>query len=415
MNLSAELDRWLEPETREVLVRVGSCAASLGFRAFLVGGPVRDLLLGRTSLDFDVVVEGDALAVATAVAAPGEPAAVTHPAFGTATISAERFRIDLASARAETYERPGSLPVVRPGTIKQDLVRRDFTINAMALTLDGGHRGELLDLYGGRDDLKRGLLRVLHDNSFVDDATRIVRGVRYEQRFGFTFETHTLELLRTGLPYLDCISPDRVRHELERTFAEDEPEQAFARLDTLGVLGAIHSALSFDRQKETALMQARTSVFPSTRSDAVKWCLLTWGMSAAGIDSLSARLNLPRRVRDAAASAAGLLLLEPRLDNPLLSRSDLFALLHGFSHSALLAAELMFVLPAARAHVALYIHHLCHVRCALTGVDLRALGVSDGPEMGRILDCLRDARLNDEIASRADELNLARRLCDSLR
>ena len=133
MNLSAEMDRWLSLETRELLVHIGSCAADLGYQAFLVGGPVRDLLLGRTSLDLDVVVEGDAPEVARAAALPGEPAPVVHRAFGTATIQSGVFHIDLASARAEAYERPGALPVVRRGTIEQDLVRRDFTINAMAL------------------------------------------------------------------------------------------------------------------------------------------------------------------------------------------------------------------------------------------------------------------------------------------
>lgn len=415
MNLSAELDRWLAPQTRELLARIGSCAASLGHQAFLVGGPVRDLLLGRTSLDLDVVVEGDALAVAHAATVPGQSAPVTHPAFGTATICSGAFRIDFASARAESYERPGALPVVRPGTIEQDLVRRDFTINAMALTLDGRHRGELLDLHGGRADLEHGLLRVLHDGSFVDDATRIVRGVRYEQRFGFALEERTRELLQRGLPYLDCISADRVRHELERTFAEGEPEMALRRLDMLGVLRAIHPSLNFDRQKEWAQIGARKSAPSLTLPDALQWCVLAWGMSAADVDTLGARLNLPRRLKEAVAAAATLVLLEPRLDDSRLSRSDVFGLLHVFNHAPLIAAEMMFARPAARENVSVFIHHLRHVRCSLTGDDLRAMGVPDGPEMGRILSCLRDARLDGEVSSRAEELALGRRLWGSVR
>ncbi len=410
MNLSAELDRWLVPATRELLIRVGHSAESLGCHAFLVGGPVRDMLLGRTSLDLDVVVEGDAPAVARAVVGPREPAPVTHPAFGTATITSGVFRIDLATSRAESYERPGALPAVRPGTIEQDLVRRDFTVNAMALALDGRHRGELLDPHCGRVDLDHGLLRVLHDGSFVDDATRILRGVRYEQRFGFAFDDATLELLVSALPYLDGISADRIRHELDRTFAEDEPERTMRRLDALGVLHAIHPALAFDERKEWAFDQTRKNKCPAAHVQALHWCLLTWGMPTGEADTLTARLNLSRRFRDAVLAAAGIRELEPELDNPQLSRSDVYALLSGFAHPALLAAELMSARPAARENVSSFVQHLRHVRPLLTGTDLRAMGVTDGPEMGRLLTRLRDARLNGAVSTREDEESLVRRL-----
>ncbi len=410
MNLSAEFDRWLAPATHELLVRIGACAASSGYRAFLVGGPVRDLMLGRTSLDLDVVIEGDAVAVAQAVATPEEPAPVTHPAFGTATIRSGMFHVDLASARAESYERPGALPKVRPGNIEEDLVRRDFTVNAMALTLDGRHRGELLDPFAGRADLDRGLLRVLHDRSFVDDATRIVRGVRYEQRFGFVFEERTLGLLQSGLEYLDCISADRVRHEFDRTFAEEEPQLSLRRLDALGVLSAVHPSLSFDERREWACVQSRKGARSPAQTQAVLWCLLTWGMSTADVETLGVRLNLPRRLKDAVIAAASLTMLESRLDSPDLCGSEVFTLLHGCGRTALIAAGLMFSRPAARDNVFRFIHHLGQVRPALTGEDLRAMGVPDGPEMGRMLRCLRDARLNGAVASRADEEALARRL-----
>ena len=407
MNLSAELDRWLSPGARDLLVRIGSCAAAMGHGAFLVGGPVRDLLLGRTSLDLDVVVEGDAPAVACAATMPGEPAPVIHPAFGTATICSGVFRVDLASARAESYERPGALPLVRPGTIEQDLVRRDFTVNAMALTLDGRRRGELLDPYGGLADLEHGLLRVLHDDSFVDDATRILRGVRYEQRFGFAFEGHTMALLQRGLPHLDLISADRVRHELERTFSEEEPELSLRRLDALGVLAAIHPALGFREQKAWALMRARRGSLSFAQVQSAFWCLLAWGMTADDAERLSTRLNLPRRVREPVAEAVRLSLLEPRLDRAGLSPGEVFDMLHGFSHAAVATAELLFARPAARANVFLYSDRLRHVRPSLTGKDLRALGIPEGPQLGRILSSLRTARLNGAVSSREEELALA--------
>lgn len=376
---------------------------------------MRDLLLGNTSLDLDVVVEGDATAVALAAVLPGEPAPVTHPAFGTATICSGLFRIDLASARAESYEHPGALPVVRQGAIEQDLVRRDFTVNAMALALDGRHRGELLDLHGGRSDLEHGLLRVMHERSFIDDATRILRGVRYEQRFGFSFEERTMELLQRDRPYLDCISADRVRHELERTFAEDEPEQTLRRLDSLGVLEAVHQSLSFGPQKGWAYLRTRRESLSSAQLQAVYWCVLAWGMSASELEALDRRLNLPRRVKEPVADTLTLALLEPRLDDPDLTPGGVYELLHGRSQSALTAAELMFLRPVARANVSLFLRRLRYVRPSLTGNDLRAIGVPEGPLLGRLLTSLRTARLNGEAASREEEVALARRLFDEAR
>ncbi len=410
MNLSAELDRWLPPGARELLHRIGSCAGDFGYQAYLVGGPVRDLILGRQSFDLDVVVQGDAPAVAHAATLPGEPAPVVHPFFGTATLCEGAFRFDLATARAEAYERPGALPIVRWGTIEQDLVRRDFTVNAMALTLDGQRRGDLLDLHGGRPDLEHGLLRVLHDASFVDDATRILRGVRYEQRFGFAFEKQTLEALQRDLPYLDCLSPDRVRHEFERTFVEDEPELALRRLDTLNVLGAIHPGLVFGPEKAWILDGVRRRALPPTQLHTVYWCLLAWGMSGVEVETLGTRLCLPRRIQEAVADAAALHELESHLDDPGLSPGQVFDVLRGRSVAALIAAERLFVRPFAGSNLSLYLHRLRHVRPSLTGKDLQALGIPEGALLGRILSCLRTARLNGEVSSREEEVALALRL-----
>ncbi len=296
---------------------------------------MRDLLLGRTSYDLDVVVEGDAPEVACAATPADGPVPVIHSAFGTATVHLGAFRIDLATARAELYERPGALPTVRPGTIEQDLVRRDFTVNAMALTLDGSRRGELLDLYGGRSDLEHGLLRVLHESSFTDDATRILRGVRYEQRFGFVFERETLTFLCRDMRFLECISADRVRREFERIFAEDEPEQALSRLDSLGVLETLHPSLHFGPDKAEALIRARRGLSSAFQLETVYWCVLVWGATAVETETLGARFNLPRKVLDALADAVALSEVEALLDDPGLRPGAVFDLLHGYSQVAL--------------------------------------------------------------------------------
>ena len=371
---------------------------------------MRDLLLGRMSYDLDVVVEGDAPAVARAAAGEDETPPVIHTAFGTATIGLGIYHIDLATARSESYERPGALPTVRPGTIQDDLVRRDFTVNAMALTLDDLRRGQLLDLHGGRSDLEHGLLRVLHESSFTDDATRILRGVRYEQRFGFVFERKTLDLLNRDIRSLECISADRVRHEFERTFAEDEPEQALSRLDTLGVLATIHPSLHFGADKAEALMRARRGLPSAPQLETICWCLLGWGMTAGEAEDLATRLNMPRRAFDPLADVVSLSAMEMQIDSPDRSPSEVFDLLHGYSQASLLTAELLFMRPVARENVSRYLRRLRYVRPTLTGSDLQSLGIPEGPILGRILSALRAARLNGEVASRSDEESLALRL-----
>jgi tRNA nucleotidyltransferase (CCA-adding enzyme) len=222
---------------------------------YIVGGFVRDLLLGRPSLDFDIVAEGDAIALARALARKHGGRVTAHKRFGTAkwflggspwagyqSSSSEPSDrrapdfIDLITARLEFYEHPGALPGVEHGSIRHDLHRRDFTINTLALRLDGRHFGELHDYYGGKADLERGLVRVLHSLSFADDPTRMLRAIRYEQRHGFTIESRTLQLMDEARPLMARLSAERIRHELNLFF--DEPTAAMLAARTSSACSA---------------------------------------------------------------------------------------------------------------------------------------------------------------------------------
>lgn len=410
MNLSAELERWLPAPTRELLTRIGCCAEQKGYRACLVGGAVRDLLLGESSLDLDIVIEGDALDVARSFATPGDPAPVLHQRFGTATLVSGSFRVDLATARNESYHSPGALPSVRPGSIEQDLLRRDFTINAMAIRLGTERHGELVDPYGGRGDLQHGLLRVLHEASFKDDATRILRGVRYEQRLGFAFEKSSLELLARELLYVRSISGDRLRHEIEHMLAEGEPEQMLRRLDTLGVLAAIDESLSFGPGQFEALRHARANRLSAARSQSLSWCVFGWGLDKEGLASVATRLNLPGRLLGPMQDSCALRVFEADLDRPGLRPSDVVGLLCDKSIVSLSAAELLHGRPLARSRVSLYLTRLRHVRPAMDGQMLRQLGFVEGPAIGSALARLRVARLNGELGSMEQEVEMAQRI-----
>jgi len=233
MDLAPLVKESLPPHLWQILIHCGQLAGARKWRAYLVGGMVRDILLGRKSLDLDIVVEGDALQLAKELAVEG---LTLHHRFGTAKLRYGEWSLDLATARCETYPHPGALPVVKPGTISNDLSRRDFTINAMAMHLSPDTLGELLDPFKGKEDVERGLIRILHPNSFIDDATRILRALRYEQRFGFHLEQTTQALLVRDLVMLNTISGDRLRHELELLLKEEYPHKVQQTVELKGKL-----------------------------------------------------------------------------------------------------------------------------------------------------------------------------------
>src|SRR4051794_5373633 len=202
--------------------------AASGTPVYLVGGAVRDLLLGREPINLDIAVEGDAAALGRKLG--GEIKA--HERFATATVHTDGLELDLATARTETYAKPGALPEVRPAPLVENLARRDFAVNAMAVPLIGDH--ELIDPHGGLADLERSILRVLHDRSFVDDPTRALRAARYAARYAFALEPRTEELLRET--DLETVSRDRVEAELRRLAREQKPGRGFELLDEWGLV-----------------------------------------------------------------------------------------------------------------------------------------------------------------------------------
>src|SRR4030042_6195240 len=261
-NLAFELEQRLPAESLNLIRAAGELASEQGLGLYLVGGAVRDLLLGRANFDLDLVVEGDAPKLASRLAQREGGEIVVHRRFGTAKFRYKKLSIDFVTARAETYAHPGALPTVRPGSIKDDLWRRDFTINAIAIHLDRDNFGTPLDPYGGEDDLENRLIRILHEKSFIDDATRMLRAIRYEQRFDFQLEPNTEELLRRDLGMLNTISGDRIRHELELILKEECPEKMLRRASELGVLKEIHSSLKGNGWLEERFQQARSTTHP---------------------------------------------------------------------------------------------------------------------------------------------------------
>ena len=229
----------LPPDIYQLLLDVGRQADAKGVPAFLVGGMVRDLILGRKGMDMDIVVEGDGILFAKELALKWRARSakvLAYPKFGTAVIEGDGgLKLDIVTARRETYARPGALPDVVPGLITDDLFRRDFTVNAVAVALNRAEFGVVYDNFDGCDDIRNKIIRIMHYRSFVDDPTRILRAVRYEKRFGFKFEPRTLAVLKQALEEnaFSAITPVRYFGEFKRILQEKDPRPALRRLSSL--------------------------------------------------------------------------------------------------------------------------------------------------------------------------------------
>lgn len=396
------LEERLAPPLAEALGVVRQLAQEQGYRLYLVGGPVRDLLLQRDVLDLDFVVEGDAVALARHIlrAKPGR--LVVHRHFLTAKIRWADVSFDLATARRESYAHPGALPVVSPADIASDLGRRDYTVNAMAIALTGKDQGELTDYYHGYHDLKQGLLRILHKDSFRDDPTRILRGIRYEQRFSFSFAEGTFLALREAAPWISRLSGSRIYNEMERTLGELEPEKAILRAGELGILPHIHPSLKVGEWLGKAYQEARLLYAPQLPPTELYWAILGYHLSPKELGELGGRLNLPRKKL---GPMQDVVMLKPRLNlvEEEARPSELYNMLHRYSDIAVEAAWALNPSPALRQRLGLYIKDLRYVKTSLNGDDLLALGMKPGPKVKVMLERLLEARLDGVVGSRAEE------------
>jgi len=399
----------LPPPILKLILAAGRLAEKSDIRAYLVGGIVRDLMLGRPSPDIDIMAEGDAVGLARQMAEKLGARLTVHRDFGTASLKIDGFSVDMATCRNEDYLHPGALPVVKPGSIRDDLQRRDFTINAMAVCINRPNQGELTDLFGGRHDLDRGLVRVLHDKSFQDDATRIMRAVRYEQRLGFRLESSTLKLLRRSLDMLDTISGDRLKNELALWLGEKCRCKILRRAGQLGILSKLHPGLVWDLSMSTAFRRAACG--DTAALSRLYFCLLVFNLDQEGLCELLGRLNLTGSRLDLLSRQS----LEIRgkhkdLDKPVLKNSTIYFSLREYDVTAVQANRCYAKSPTLRQNLGLYLDRLRHIRSSVDGNELLKLGVREGPQLGIILKKLLAARLDGTVKSKSDEVNLARQI-----
>jgi len=374
---------------------------------YLVGGTVRDVLVGVRPADVDLVVVHPHKHFAPMLAERLGVELAGQSQFATYKLRVGGMELDLASARRESYARPGALPKVSPGDIRNDMARRDFSINAMAVSLEAATWGDLLDPFRGLDDLRCGVIRVLHPNSFVDDATRILRAVRYAGRLGFRLGAGTAKLLRRDLGRIDSISGDRLRHELERVFKESKVAEILETADRLGVFPAVHPALKV----ESSLIERvrRSPVGQDDEGVLALLAALIYRSDDRQIAGLVARLNLEGRWARVTGDVGLLGEAHKKLKHTKKRPSQTVKILWNLDIAVVKGWALATDDPLVRETLELYTSELRHVRPVLSGSDIMALGVPEGPAVGELLERLLAARLDGLLSTRRDEENMVAR------
>ncbi|MGE0269168.1 MAG: CCA tRNA nucleotidyltransferase [Candidatus Omnitrophota bacterium] len=410
----------LNRQTATILNRIVREAASQGIGIYLAGGIVRDTILKKMNCDLDIVVESDAIVFAKEFAKKERLRLVAYPEFKTATLFLKSGqRIDFASSRKEYYRKKGALPIISRGSLKDDLFRRDFSINAMALNINNSGKGELIDLFNGYEDLKKRKIRVLHEKSFLDDPTRILRAVRYEQRLGFSIERKTLTLLKKALKLniFNEISKDRFLNELKKILNEGDVCPIVKRLDELNILLSVNEELDINLpvlrliQRNVAEEKSRIK-----KLGASIWFLCFMGMLEGNeqgvLDSIGIRFNLGKEKRKSLLQINDTSLILKKLTNDSRKPSENFQLLSGLTEEVLCYIWCRSSKENIRVRLKQF---LCDrdVRLSIKGEDIKKMGARSGRQIGEIMNTIFLQKIDRSIKTRKQEIGVAKFLIES--
>jgi tRNA nucleotidyltransferase (CCA-adding enzyme) len=416
-SLSSWLKERFPSEVYNILKLSGEVAEGLGFNAYLVGGSVRDLLRGEENLDIDIVIEGDGISFAKVFGERLNARVRTHQRFGTAQVITDGLKLDVATARTEYYESPAALPKVETSSIKKDLYRRDFTINTLAIKLNPGDFGLLIDFFGGQRDQREKTIRVLHNLSFVEDPTRAFRAIRFSERFGFKISKHTENLIKSAveMKLFDRLSGSRLYEELLLSFNETEPVRTLKRLSDFGLLKVIHPNLIFNEELEATLKSMRDTLswfnllFLEEKTDSrilylmALLCGLRDEEIKAAIERLSPSPKVSNMIIKGMSQARDILKRLP-LDDPV----EIYNLLNKFKLETVLFSMAVSKDRQKQKVISHYLTDLRKIKTILKGDDLKRMGIQPGPVYSKILKELLEERLRGCLKSRDDEEKFVR-------
>lgn len=435
-NITAKMTKALPKKLLKIIRSIGAEGDASEVKVFLIGGFVRDLLLKEKNYDLDIAVEGDAIRFGRRLAEKMGGTLVVHRKFGTATLVKEwpeglgpslhpgnKFKIDIATARKEVYERPAALPKVEFSSLREDLYRRDFTINAMAVNINKKEFGLFIDFFGGKKDLENGCIRILHDKSFMDDPTRIFRAVRFEQRFGFTIEKHTEYLITHAVrqEMFRRTENQRIRDELILMLKEERPEKAVFRMDELHELHFIHPGLVLKRSQRTVFSDLKKHIkwYESLVSGKKKldtwlmnFIMLTDKLTAEQVEEVLEKFVFTRkektRLRSYKEKASKLIRKLSYADR--LAPSEIYDLLEGLSHEVILCIMTKTVSVRARRRIKEFLGKYSGVKLRIGGGDLKRAGIPPGPRYRKILREILREKLDKKLSQKKDEVKLVREL-----
>jgi tRNA nucleotidyltransferase (CCA-adding enzyme) len=417
------MKKYLEriPEELKILIsKVREEAAREDLKAYLVGGFVRDLILGVKNLDLDIVVEGDGIKLAEILGHSLGAKVTAHKQFGTATLFINpSLKIDFVTARKESYPKPGHLPVVAPGSLKEDLYRRDFTINAMAVGLSDG---KLVDHFGGEADLRNKIIRVLHDLSFIDDPTRILRAVRFEQRYDLRIEPRTLFLLKNALrrKMLERVHPHRTRDDLILILKERNVIKNIRRLDKLSGFDFISDKIKVTGKVLAFLKNIGKEIAWFNKINPVRRPLDCWLIYLMGLfENLDGReikdicvkfgFRKGEEKRLLSCKQAKLKAVK-ELCSPKIKPSRIFALLEPLSYEVIIALKASRDNQVFSRNIKNFLEIYNGMRIFVCGEDLHCLGLPPGPKYQKIFGRVLNAKLNGKAANKDEEISLIKGL-----
>jgi tRNA nucleotidyltransferase (CCA-adding enzyme) len=424
-NIANLLQEFFPKEVYEILLKAGELADELNFGVYLVGGSVRDILMRIPSPDVDIVVEGDGIKFAYRLAERIKGKVTPHPRFSTAKIIKELskngktsdFHIDIATARTEYYESPAALPKVETSSIKKDLYRRDFTINALAVKLNSQDFGLLLDFFGGQRDIKEKRIRVLHNLSFVEDPTRAIRAIRFAEKLGFRISKHTENLIKLAvrMGIFEKLKGSRLYDELLLLLRETSPPNSLKRMQDYGLIKVIHQSLdekyvSIDISKAYETLQGIELLYlkENYRKELIYLMVLLWRLKDTereeALEKISPPEHIKKEIIDSISTARNTLRLLIT-DQP----AQIYTILKPLKIETVILA-MIFASEEQKRRISLYLTKLKDIKPSITGNELKNLGITPGPKYREIFDTILKEKLLGRLQSKEEEIEYVRKI-----
>ena len=406
-----------------VIRMVGQEADRVGMSAYVVGGIVRDIILKKNNFDLDISIEGNAVILAKRLAKKTKARLTVYAQFKTASLQwPTGMRVDLATVRNEDYPYSGALPIVRAGTLREDLFRRDFTINAMALAINANCFGQLIDEFGGLKDLSNRKIKALHAQSFIDDPTRILRAVRFEQRLNFQIERQTLLKIKAALKkkVVAKVKPPRYFTEFKKILCEDDPVKSLKRLYSLKGLQFLNPKLKVHYQELNSVHgRIQNLKRKILYSNFDSWWLIYFMVLLEKFDrrvvtNILEKFHFTRVERKSLEQGCKMSGMIKRLSAKRLTASQIYQILKPQTRESIIGLRVRTSNTLLNRRIDRYLSNDLHVKLKINGEDLKKLGIISGVKIGRILESVLYSKIDRQVRTKQDELNKALQLNDDI-